>query len=218
MFDEPEGTVRNGLRLESDSMGKIWVPADRLWGAGTQRALAHFKIGEDLTPKELITAIVIVKQASAKANHDLGRLDEEKANAILQAAEEAAEGKLDGHFPLPVWLSGSGTQLNMNVNEVIANRAIQILGGTIGTKTPVHPNDQVNMSQSTNDVFPTAMNVAASLAIRDRLIPMARKLRDGLDEKAKGMGEYYEDREDPPDGCGAPDPGPGVLRLCCHDR
>jgi fumarate hydratase, class II len=185
MFDEAVGTVRNGLRLESDSMGKIWVPADRLWGADTERALAHFKIGEDLIPKELVRAIIIVKQASARANHDLGMLDEEKAHAILQAAGEAAEGRLDGHFPLSVWLSGSGTQLNMNVNEVIANRAIQILGGTMGTKTPVHPNDHINMSQSTNDVFPTAMNVAASLAIRDHLVPMARKLRDGLDEKAK---------------------------------
>ncbi len=185
MSDEPEGTVRNGLRLESDSMGKIWVPAGRLWGASTQRALAQFKIGEDLTPKELIRAIVIVKQASTKANQDLGKLDEKKANAILRAASEAAEGKLGGHFPLPVWLSGSGTELNMNVNEVIANRAIEILGGAIGTKTPIHPNDHVNMSQSTNDVFPTAMNVAASLAIRDHLIPMARRLRDGLDEKAK---------------------------------
>jgi fumarate hydratase class II len=185
MLNEPEGTVKNGQRLESDGMGKIWVAADRLWGADTQRALAHFRIGEDLTPRELVRALVIVKQAAAKANHDLGKLDDGKAKAILQAASEAAEGKLDGHFPLPVWLSGSGTQLNMNVNEVIANRAVQLLGGTIGTKTPVHPNDHVNMSQSTNDVFPTAMNIAVSLAIRDHLVPMVRKLRDGLDEKAR---------------------------------
>ncbi len=185
MFDEPEGFVRSGLRLESDSMGKIWVAADRLWGAGTQRALVHFRIGEDSNPRELIRAFVIVKQAAAKANQGLGKLDEARARAILQAAEEAAAGKLDSHFPLPVWLSGSGTQLNMNVNEVLANRAIQCLGGTVGTKRPVHPNDHVNMSQSTNDVFPTAMHVAAALAIRDHLIPMVRKLRGGLDEKAR---------------------------------
>lgn len=189
MFDESEGTVRNGLRLESDSMGKIWVSADHLWGAGTQRALTHFKIGEDLTPKEIIKAIVVVKEAAAKANRDLGKLDEEKADAIQQAAKEAADGGLNGDFPLPVWVSGSGTQLNMNVNEVIANRAIQILGGVTGTKNPIHPNDHVNMSQSTNDVFPTAMHIATSLAVRDRLIPMARKLRDCLDEKARAWAD-----------------------------
>lgn len=184
MFEESEGTVRNGLRLESDSMGKIWVPADRLWGAGTQRALIYFNIGADPAPKEIIEAIVIVKQAAAEANRDLGRLDEGRSAALMQAAKEAIEGKLDRHFPLPVWVSGSGTQLNMNVNEVISNRAIEILGGTTGAKAPVHPNDHVNMSQSTNDVFPTAMNIAASLAIRGRLIPMVKKLRDCLDKKA----------------------------------
>jgi fumarate hydratase, class II len=181
----PDGTVENGLRVESDSMGRIWVPADRLWGAGTQRALIHFKIGEDLTPKELIRALAIAKKAGALANNELGRLETEKAKAIVQAAEEVADGKLDGHFPLSVWLSGSGTQLNMNINEVIANRAIQIMGGTVGTKTPVHPNDDVNMSQSTNDVFPTAMNIAVSAAIRERLLPMIGKLRDAFDQKAK---------------------------------
>lgn len=185
MPNEPDGTVRNGLRLESDGMGKILVAADRLWGADTQRALLHFSIGEEVAPKELMRALVIVKQASARANLDLGKLDHEIASAILQAAEEAASGKLDDHFPLPVWASGSGTQLNMNVNEVLANRAIQLLGGTMGTKKPVHPNDHVNMSQSTNDVFPTAMNLATSLAIRDRLVPALRSLRDRLDEKAK---------------------------------
>jgi fumarate hydratase class II len=185
MFDEPEGTIKNGLRLESDSMGKVWVRADRLWGASTERALVHFRIGEDLNPRELIRALVVVKQAAAKANRDLGKLDERRAGAILAAAEEAAAGKLDSHFPLPVWQSGSGTQLNMNVNEVLANRAIESLGGTMGTKTPVHPNDHVNMSQSTNDVFPTAMNIAVSLAIRDRLVPLVRKMRDSLDEKAR---------------------------------
>lgn len=189
MSDEPDGTVMNGMRLERDGMGEIWVPAGRLWGAGTQRALAHFKIGEELAPKEIITAIVMVKQAAAKANRELGSLEEGRAHAILQACQEARGGRLEGHFPLPVWVSGSGTQLNMNVNEVLANKAIQILGGVIGTKTPVHPNDHVNMSQSTNDVFPTAMNVAASLAIRDRLVPMVRKLRDSLDVKARAWAD-----------------------------
>ncbi len=184
MSDEPEGTAMNGMRLERDGMGEIWVPADRLWGADTQRALAHFTIGEGLAPKELIMAIVMVKKASAQANRDLGSLEEEKAQAILQACQEALDGRLDSHFPLPVWVSGSGTQLNMNVNEVLANRAIQLRGGVVGTKMPVHPNDHVNMSQSTNDVFPTAMNLAVSLAIRDGLVPMVRKLRDSLDVKA----------------------------------
>jgi fumarate hydratase class II len=181
---EPDGTIRNGLRLESDGMGKIWVPADRYWGADTQRSLIHFPIGEDRIPEELVRALAIIKKTAVLANQGLGRLPEEKAKVIIAAAEEVTEGKLDGNFPVSVWSSGSGTQVNMNVNEVIANRAIQIAGGVPGTKTPVHPNDHVNMGQSTNDVFPSAMNIAASLAIRDRLIPMIRKLRDGLDEKA----------------------------------
>lgn len=188
MFDGPEGTVKDGLRLEGDSMGKVWVPADRLWGAGTQRALKHFRIGTDVNPPELIRALVIVKEASARANRELLKLDEERASAIIEAAREAVSGKLDGHFPLPVWLSGSGTQLNMNVNEVLANRAIELMGGIKGTRSPVHPNDHVNMSQSTNDVFPTAMNIAALIAIRDHLIPAVGGLADGLQEKAKAWG------------------------------
>jgi fumarate hydratase class II len=182
---EPDGTIRNGSRLESDSMGQIWVPADRYWGAETQRSLMHFPIGEDRVPDELVSALAIIKKAAAQTNQRLGRLREEKAKVIIAAAEEVAEGKLDANFPVSVWSSGSGTQVNMNVNEVIANRAIRIAGGAPGTKTPVHPNDHVNMGQSTNDVFPSAMHIAASLAIRDRLIPMIGKLRDGLDEKAR---------------------------------
>jgi fumarate hydratase class II len=183
--NEPDGTLQDGSRLESDSMGQIWVPADRLWGAGTQRALLHFRIGEDAAPKELVRAIAAVKQAAARANHEIGRLEKEKSDAIVQAAAEVASGRLDVHFPLPVWLSGSGTQLNMNVNEVVSNRAIQIMGGLIGTKTPIHPNDHVNMSQSTNDVFPTAMHLAAAGLIRDRLLPAVRELRDGFDDKVR---------------------------------
>ncbi len=183
---EPDGTVREGLRLESDSMGKVWVPADRYWGAETQRSLIHFPIGEDLIPQELVRVLGIIKKGCAYANRQSGRLAEGKADVITLAAEEVAEGKLDGNFPVSVWSSGSGTQVSMNVNEVIANRAIEIAGGKPGTKSPVHPNDHVNMGQSTNDVFPSAMHIAASLAIRDRLVPMVGKLRDALDEKAKG--------------------------------
>ncbi len=181
---EPEGTIRNGLRLESDSMGQIWVPADRYWGAETQRSLTHFPLG-DPAPAEMVSALAIIKKAAALANQRLGRLPEEKARVIVLAAEEVAEGKLDGNFPVSVWSSGSGTQINMNVNEVIANRADQLAGNALGTKTPVHPNDHVNMGQSTNDVFPSAMHIAAALAIRDRLVPTIRTLRDGLDEKAR---------------------------------
>ncbi len=181
---EPDGTVRNGLRLESDAMGKVWVPADRYWGADTQRALTHFSIGEERIPEEMIKALAVIKKAAALANQRLGRLPVELAEVIIRAAEEVVEGRLDGNFPVSVWSSGSGTQINMNVNEVIANRAIELAGGLRGTKTPVHPNDHVNMGQSTNDAFPSAMHIAASLAIRDRLIPMIGKLRDGLEEKA----------------------------------
>ena len=181
---EPNGTVRNGLRLESDSMGKIWVPADHYWGAVTQRGLIHFSIGEDLIPKEVIVALALVKKAAASANQELGRLPEDEANLINQAAQEIIDGKLDGNFPLHVWMSGSGTQANMNVNEVVSNRAIQVARGIMGTKTPVHPNDHVNMSQSSNDAFPSAMHIAVVASIHERLIPKIGKLRDALYEKA----------------------------------
>jgi fumarate hydratase class II len=165
-------------------MGKMWVPADRYWGAETQRALTHFAIGEERAPVEVVRALAVIKKAAALANVDSGRLPAGQGRQIIQAAEEAAAGKLDSSFPVPLWSSGSGTQINANVNEVISNRAIEIAGGIMGTKTPVHPNDHVNMSQSTNDVFPSAMNLAVSQAVRDRLIPMMRRLRDGLGEKA----------------------------------
>ncbi len=182
---EEDGSVKDGKRLESDAMGQIGVPADRYWGAETQRALVHFAIGVDKTPEEMIRALATIKRACARTNAESGRLPEEKASLIVEAAEEVAQGCLDDNFPLPVWVSGSGTQVNMNVNEVIANRAIQIAGGRMGSKTPIHPNDHVNMSQSTNDVFPTAMHVAISRAIHGRLIPAVEKLRDDLDEKAR---------------------------------
>src|SRR5258706_4611466 len=149
-------------RIETDSMGEIEVPADRYWGAQTERSLLHFNIGDDVMPREMIRAFGILKKAAALVNQDLGKLPPEKAKLIAQACDEVIEGKLDEHFPLRVWQTGSGTQTNMNANEVISNRAIEIAGGVLGSKKPIHPNDDVNMSQSSNDTFPTAMHIAAA--------------------------------------------------------
>jgi fumarate hydratase class II len=168
-------------------MGAIEVPADRYWGAQTQRSLHHFDIGEDRMPAELIRAFGILKKAAALVNHDLNKLDEETTNLIVRAAEEVVEGRLNGHFPLRIWQTGSGTQTNMNANEVISNRAIELAGGTMGSKKPVHPNDQVNMSQSSNDTFPTAMHIAAAERMIHKLIPSVRELREVLDQKAKAF-------------------------------
>jgi fumarate hydratase class II len=149
------------MRIESDSMGKIEVPADRYYGAQTARSLIHFHIGNDTMPPELIRAFGILKKACALVNQDLGKLSSEKAKLIVEAADEVIAGQLDAHFPLRIWQTGSGTQTNMNANEVISNRAIEIAGGVMGSKKPIHPNDDVNMSQSSNDTFPTAMHIAA---------------------------------------------------------
>ncbi|MGK9368000.1 class II fumarate hydratase [Melioribacter sp. Ez-97] len=172
-------------RIETDSMGEIKVPADKYYGAQTARSLQNFKIGGERFPFELIRALAIVKKAAAMTNNELGLLPDEKKDLIIKAADEVIEGKLNEHFPLVVWQTGSGTQTNMNVNEVISNRAIEIAGGKLGSKTPIHPNDDVNKSQSTNDAFPTAIHVAAVEEIHRRLIPMITKLRDALQEKAK---------------------------------
>jgi fumarate hydratase, class II len=172
-------------RIERDTMGEIAVPADRYWGAQTQRSLTYFAIGQDVMPREMIRALGIVKQAAATVNQSLGLLHAEIAPAIIEAAQEVARGDWDDHFPLRVWQTGSGTQTNMNANEVIANRAIALLGGVLGSQSPVHPNDHVNCAQSSNDVFPTAMHVAALEVIHHRLVPMATKLRNALDAKAK---------------------------------
>ena len=172
-------------RTESDSMGQIEVPAARYWGAQTERSLAHFKIGGERFPREMIRAFGILKKACAIVNAERGVLAPEKAKAIIQACDEVIGGRLDDHFPLVVWQTGSGTQTNMNANEVIANRAIEILGGELGSKKPVHPNDDVNRSQSSNDTFPSAMHIAAVAEIRRRLIPAVRTLRETLDRKAK---------------------------------
>ncbi|HYB41009.1 MAG TPA: class II fumarate hydratase [Candidatus Methylomirabilis sp.] len=174
-------------RTETDSMGAVEVPADRYWGAQTQRALEHFRIGEERFPREMIRALALVKKACALVNREIGLLDAERTRAIVQAADEVIAGGLDDHFPLVIWQTGSGTQTNMNANEVIANRAIEILGGRLGSKTPVHPNDDVNRSQSSNDVFPTAMHVAAVERMVGALIPSVEALRHALDDKARAF-------------------------------
>jgi fumarate hydratase class II len=186
------GPEQIGTRHERDSLGEIDVPAKRYWGAGTQRSLRHFAIGDELMPLEVIRALALIKKAAALANQELGKLPADKAALIVQAAEEVIAGKLDSNFPLRVWMTGSGSQCNMNVNEVIGNRAIELAGGVLGSKTPIHPNDHVNMSQSTNDAFPAAMHLAAAEAIHTRLIPKVRKLRQALDEKAKDWADLVK--------------------------
>jgi fumarate hydratase class II len=181
----PIGLNANGERQESDSMGSIGVPADHYWGAQTQRSLVHFSIGNDRMPKEVYHAYGYVKKAAAIVNEAEGRLDKKLADAIVAAADEVISGKLDAEFPLYVWQTGSGTQSNMNVNEVISNRAIQLLGGKLGSKSPVHPNDHVNMGQSSNDSFPTAMHIAAVLELEGRLIPELERLQTLIAARAE---------------------------------
>src|SRR4026207_1607996 len=173
-------------RTETDSMGAIEVPADSYWGAQTQRSLLHFNIGDDKMPREMIRALGTLKKAAALVNQDLGKLPADKATLIAQASDEVIEGKLDEHFPLRVWQTGSGTQTNMNANEVISNRAIEIAGGVMGSKSPVHPNDDVNMSQSSNDTFPTAMYIAAAEQWQ-KLIPAVQQVRDAIAAKAEAF-------------------------------
>src|SRR3954452_532816 len=171
-------------RIETDSFGPIEVAADRYWGAQTERSRQNFRIGQDRMPMPIIRALAIVKLAAAQTNRELGLLDRRRADAIARAAREVIDGKLGDHFPLVVWQTGSGTQTNMNLNEVIANRANEILGGELGSKKPVHPNDHVNLSQSSNDSFPTAMHIAAAEEIVQHLLPRMQKLKDALDRKA----------------------------------
>jgi fumarate hydratase class II len=173
------------FRIETDSMGEIQVPTDKYYGAQTARSLMNFKIGGERFPRELIRALGILKKAAALTNKELGILPVNKADLILKASDEVIDGKLDEHFPLVVWQTGSGTQTNMNANEVISNRAIEISGGVMGSKKPIHPNDDVNKAQSSNDTFPTAMHIAAVEEIHRRLIPMVTKLRDALAAKSK---------------------------------
>src|SRR5687768_4551143 len=179
------------IRNETDSMGAIGVPSDKYWGAQTQRSLHHFDIGDDVMPREMIRAFGILKKAAALVNQDLGKLPADKAKVIVQACDEVIEGKLDEHFPLRVWQTGSGTQTNMNANEVISNRAIEIAGGVMGSKTPIHPNDDVNMSQSSNDTFPTAMYIAAAERM-NVLIPEIQRVHDAIDAKAKEFSDVVK--------------------------
>jgi fumarate hydratase class II len=179
-------------RTESDSMGAIEVRTDRYWGAQTERSLIHFDIGEDKMPPELIWAFGVLKKAAALVNRSLGKLDEEKTRLIVQAADEVISGRLNDHFPLRIWQTGSGTQTNMNANEVISNRAIELAGGAMGSKKPVHPNDHVNMSQSSNDTFPAAMHIAAAEQVERKLIPAVEELRAALDDKARAFADVVK--------------------------
>src|SRR5436305_11755057 len=182
-----ETSGNKSTRSETDSFGPIDVPSDRYWGAQTERSRQNFRIGQDRMPIAIVHALGIVKLASAETNRELGLIDQRRAGAIIRAAREVIDGKLDDHFPLVVWQTGSGTQSNMNLNEVIANRANELLGGKLGAKQPVHPNDHVNMSQSSNDAFPTAMHIAAASAILGDLIPALNRLHRPLRKKEKAF-------------------------------
>ena len=173
------------IRIETDSLGEVKVPNDKLWGAQTQRSLEHFSIGDDLIPREMIAAYAVLKKAVAIVNHQAGRLGDEQQHLIVQVSDEILAGQHSDQFPLRVWMTGSGTQFNMNVNEVISNRCCQLAGTSLGSKTPVHPNDHVNMSQSSNDSFPSAMYIAAAQGVNQKLIPTVKELRDALHTKAE---------------------------------
>ncbi|MES1265041.1 MAG: class II fumarate hydratase, partial [Variovorax sp.] len=185
-------TIPQNIRVERDTFGPIEVPADKLWGAQTQRSLQNFDISGEQQPREMIRALVQVKRASAVVNHLLGLLDQQKAAAIVAAADEVLAGRHDEEFPLVVWQTGSGTQTNMNVNEVLANRASELLGGSRGEGRKVHPNDDVNKSQSSNDVYPTAMHLAAVEAIRNRLLPSLARLRETLAAKSQEFADIVK--------------------------
>jgi fumarate hydratase, class II len=180
------------IRKETDSLGEVDVPADKLWGAQTQRSLEHFSIGKDLIPREMITAYAVLKKAAANANYAGKRLDDKRHKLIVQVCDEVLAGQHHEMFPLHVWMTGSGTQFNMNVNEVISNRCCQIAGTPLGSKTPVHPNDHVNMAQSSNDSFPSAMNIAAAVSVKQRLIPAVKQLHDAIAAKVEEWDEVIK--------------------------
>jgi len=180
------------FRIETDTMGEMKVPSGKYWGAQTQRSLQNFKVGNNRMPKEVITALAILKKAAAMVNADLGKLPQDKKDAITKAADEVIAGKLDDHFPLVVWQTGSGTQTNMNVNEVISNRAIEISGGVLGSKKPIHPNDDVNKSQSSNDVFPTAMHIAAVMLLENDFLPALKRFHSELLKKEKAFSKIIK--------------------------
>ena len=210
--------AKAGIRIETDTFGPIEVAADRYWGAQAQRSLGNFKIGWEKMPLPVVRALGIVKRAAAETNRDLGKLDAKLADAIIAAANEVIEGKLNDHFPLVVWQTGSGTQSNMNANEVISNRAIEMLGGEMGSKKPVHPNDHVNMSQSSNDTYPTAMHVACAEQVVNDLLPALKHLHAALDAKSKAWAHIIKIGRTHTQDAHAPDPGPGVRRLCPAGR
>ena len=200
-------------RIETDSMGEIEVPEDKYYGAQTARSLVHFKIGGDRFPREIIRALGILKKAAAMTNEELGILGSDKAALIIQAADEVIAGDLDEHFPLVVWQTGSGTQTNMNANEVIANRAIERTGGEMGSKDPIHPNDDVNKAQSSNDTFPTAMHIAAGEQMTKKLIPAVEALKKYPRGEGEGFRFDPQDRPHASHGRRSPDAGPGILGL-----
>ncbi len=204
------------IRKETDSLGEVDVPADKLWGAQTQRSLEHFSIGKDLIPREMITAYAILKKAAANANHDGGRLDDKVHGLIVQVCDEILAGQHHDMFPLHVWMTGSGTQFNMNVNEVISNRCCQLAGTPLGSKTPVHPNDHVNMSQSSNDTFPSAMYIAAAVNVTSRLMPAVTGAARRDRGQGQGMGRHRQDRPHPHAGRDADHARPGMVGLCRH--
>jgi fumarate hydratase, class II len=187
-----EKASRAGSRTETDSMGAIEVRSDRYWGAQTERSLLHFSIGNDRMSRSVVRAFGLLKKAAAEVNRDLKKLPAEKARLIIEAADEVVAGQLDDHFPLRIWQTGSGTQTNMNANEVISNRAIERAGGVLGSKKPIHPNDDVNMSQSSNDTFPTAMHIAAAEELVHTLLPAVKRLRDGLEAKARDFADIVK--------------------------
>src|SRR5882762_2494121 len=187
-----DGARMIGTRKETDSLGVVEVPADKLWGAQTQRSLDHFSIGKDLMPREMILAYAILKKAAAQANHAGHRLGDRQYELIVQSCDEILAGQHHDMFPLHVWMTGSGTQFNMNVNEVISNRCCQLAGTPLGSKTPVHPNDHVNMAQSSNDSFPSAMYIASAVNVKQRLVPAVAALRDAIDAKAQAWGDIVK--------------------------
>src|SRR6266436_4535253 len=182
----------NNIRKETDSLGMVEVPADKLWGAQTQGSLEHFSSGKDLIPREMITAYATLKKGAANANFAGKHIDQKPHDLIVQICDEILAGQHHDMFPLHVWMTGSGTQFNMNVNEVISNRCSQIAGTPLGSKKPVHPNDDVNMAQSSNDTFPSAMNIAAAVNVKQRLIPAVKQLHDALDAKARGWADVVK--------------------------
>ena len=205
-------------RIETDSLGEVKVPADKLWGAQTQRSLEHFSIGKDLMPREMISAYAMLKKAAASANHAGKRLEDERYKLIVQVCDEILAGQHHDMFPLHVWMTGSGTQFNMNVNEVISNRCCQIAGTPLGSKTPVHPNDHVNMAQSSNDTFPSAMYIAAAVNVKERLIPAVKALHDADRCKGRGVEGHRQNWPDPHAGRHAAHTRTGMVRLCRHAR